>query len=351
MSPELSVSTSHPISSLTLSSSGWLHAEDGTLRIYHIPSPRVVQAIKLSGDEISSVVCTRAKEGREGCIWLASGPRVIAFPADSDKMILTEKDAECTLILGEDKEDVLNELSVSDNQKHIAFGTDGGTVGVIELSTRKVTKMKAGHNNICGTVRFIPDRPSELVSGGYDSAVLQHDFVQNAMLSRFDIVTSQPESGVSLSPPFVLSTSVSSTGFFAAATADGRVWLGAGGEKRLSPSRLRRKRHRKWEGLKEDEGLWMHIAEGPIVAVAFLGPGVLVTCTLLGKLATYAVFRGTEDNLVTQKGWSAETSGIAKVNAMCVKDHWIFVGGLNNDGKGMIEMWNTRDTEDWGVKN
>ena len=34
---------------------------------------------------------------------------------------------------------------------------------------------------------FIPDRPSELVSGGYDSALLHFDIGQGNILSRFDI--------------------------------------------------------------------------------------------------------------------------------------------------------------------
>ena len=40
---------------------------------------------------------------------------------------------------------------------------------------------------ICGTVKFIPDRPRELVSGGYDTAILHFDFLQGNLLSRRDI--------------------------------------------------------------------------------------------------------------------------------------------------------------------
>lgn len=81
--------------------------------------------------------------------------------------------------------------------------------------------------------------------------------------------TSPPESGVSLSPSFVLSTAVSSTGIVAAGLADGRVWIGIGGEKRpaASGSGGKQKRSRKWEGLKENEGLSVKIAEGPVVGL------------------------------------------------------------------------------------
>jgi len=40
---------------------------------------------------------------------------------------------------------------------------------------------------VCGSVKFIPDRPSELVSGGFDSAVLHFDFLQASLLSRDDL--------------------------------------------------------------------------------------------------------------------------------------------------------------------
>lgn len=36
-------------------------------------------------------------------------------------------------------------------------------------------------------MKFIPDRPSEIVSGGYDSAVLHFDIGQGNILSRYDI--------------------------------------------------------------------------------------------------------------------------------------------------------------------
>ena len=68
-------------------------------------------------------------------------------------------------MLGEDDEDVINEvciyllstvflltqsrkLSVSDSKKHLAFATDAGTVGVVDLSNMSVTRMKTMHNNV-----------------------------------------------------------------------------------------------------------------------------------------------------------------------------------------------------------
>ena len=52
--------------------------------------------------------------------------------------------------------------------------------------------------------------------------------------------------------------------------ADGRIWLGSGGEKPESgeiPSHARQKKRRKWEGLRANEGSYHKAAEGPVVAV------------------------------------------------------------------------------------
>ena len=61
--------------------------------------------------------------------------------------------------------------------------------------------------------------------------------------------------------------SISANSLAAISTADGRLWLGGGGEKRPG---TKKKRSRKWEGLKDNEGTWMQVAEGPVVATFVL---------------------------------------------------------------------------------
>jgi len=135
-------------------------------------------------------------------------------------------------------------------------------------------------HQICGAVRFVPNRPSEILSAGYDSALLHFDIAQGSVLSRFDIGREviarrdslliqflaglPPSNGVSLSPPFVHSIALSEHGVVAAGTADGRVWVGRGGDKSIAS---KKKRSRKWEGLREDEGNWVSVAEGPVVSL------------------------------------------------------------------------------------
>jgi hypothetical protein len=42
------------------------------------------------------------------------------------------------------------------------------------------------------------------------------------------------------------------------------VWVGRGGDKSITS---KKKRSRKWEGLKNEEGTWVSVAEGPVVSV------------------------------------------------------------------------------------
>ncbi|KAI8989687.1 WD40 repeat-like protein [Trametes punicea] len=315
-------------------------SNDGSVRWYTLPSTRVSRAIKSLGDEISSIVWNKPKKDEPSSLWIASGRKIFAFPAHSHKMIMAVEDATHELVVGEDEEDVLNELSISDSGTLLAFGSDSGSVGIIEVSSGKVSLMKTGHTTVCGSVKFIPDRPNELLSGGYDSALLLFDINQGSVLSRYDITGPPVTQGVSLSPPFVLSVSVSPTGLLAAATADGRVWLGGGGEKRPSTGQGgKKKRFRKWEGLREDEGLWLQVADGPVVSAAFRDSEQLFTCSLLGAVTEFRVSRDSNGALQAVKTWTSSASALEKVNAMAVSHAWLVVGGFGQDGKGMVEIW------------
>ena len=69
----------------------------------------------------------------------------------------------------------------------------------------------------------------------------------------------------SLSPPFALAISISSTGVIACATASGDVYIGYGGSK--TSNSTKRKKARNWKGLKSDESIWFKAAEGAVVSV------------------------------------------------------------------------------------
>ncbi|KAG2341597.1 hypothetical protein BDR05DRAFT_976905 [Suillus weaverae] len=335
--------TPAPISCLAegLSDHFFAGSDDGSVRVYNQETLKVVRAIRGLG-EVSSVVCMSHTAGGLGDMWVASKRHALRFAMDTEKMILAMADATLTLELGANDDDVLNELSLNQKNSQLAFCLDSGTVGVVDLSTKEVTRMKTSHDNICGTVKFIPDRSSELVSGGYDSRLLHHDFHQRTVLSRLDLGTSPRSSGVSMSPPFILSSGMSPSGIFAAGTADGRVWIGTGGEKMsgVSSGTSVKKKRRKWEGLRPDEALTADVGHGPIVALAFIGPHTLLTSTLMGKVTLHEIGGLTVDGkLDISPKWTKGTTDVNKVNAIIATGGLIIIGGLNKSGGGMIEVW------------
>ncbi|KAJ3531099.1 hypothetical protein NM688_g7620 [Phlebia brevispora] len=316
--------------------------DDGSVRLYNLPSTTVVRAIRGLGSEVSSICWTVSPKDDSGEVWLACGTKALLFRINQQeirsKLVLSLEDASDVLSVTKGDDCELNELSISPSKQYMAYSTDDGEVGVIDLTTReKETKpMKTRHASVCACVKFIPDRPSELVSGGYDSALLHFDFKQSALLSRYDIVPPDPPS---MTMPFIISVSVSVAGVIAAALADGRIWIGTGGAK-ASPSagKQKPKRSRKWEGLRDSAGCYTQIASGPVVASAFTPDGALLTCSLLGKLAQHTITYDDE-KVEVRTIWSGEIKTLHKVSAIAVSEKWFAVAGFGTDDKGLVEIW------------
>ncbi|KAN0123897.1 WD40-repeat-containing domain protein [Russula decolorans] len=326
------------VATLTYTQNGMLilGSDDGSLRLYCPPDTTVVRAIRGLDSEVSSVISVTPNNGGFGHVWVACGSSVKLFNLDTPQLVQSNVNALTVINIGENEGDA-NEISVSENQKTLAFAMDSGIVGVVDLTTKSIRRMKTQHNSVSATVRFIPDRPSELISGGYDSTLFHFDFRQGTVLSRrtFTSLPQLESSAVSLSPPFVLCLSVSSTGAIAAGTADGYLVIGLGGDKRMSV-----KKTRKWGGLREDMSLSYKIADGPVVALAFLDPTVIITCTLLGVISRHIL--STEGNAEDWRIESipvAQTEFIAKVNTLAVHSDSVAVGGFRADGKGLAELY------------
>ncbi|KAJ7046977.1 WD40-repeat-containing domain protein [Mycena alexandri] len=332
--------TPSPISAIAFGHSGHLFAgsDDGSLRVYDLSSFKVCRAIKGLPAEISSVTCFKRPGSELRDVWLACGNKAYSFQMDSAKLVQLTADATVVIELCPE-EDVLNELALNPGKTHLAFSTDSGNVGVVDLSSKTVSRMKTAHSSICGIVRFIPDRPREIVSGGYDSCLLHFDFIQGTVLSRREIPQFPIAEGMSLSPPFIMSAAITTTGVMAAGTADGRLWLGFGGEKNSQTKSSKKKRTRKWDGLDPDDEHLEKAAEGPLVAMAFSDPLTLTVCTLLGSITQYRIIRQENRELQLVKIWEGET-GVSKVNALIIDDKRIVVAGLDESAKGVIEIWN-----------
>uniref|UniRef100_A0A0W0F817 WD40 repeat-like protein n=1 Tax=Moniliophthora roreri TaxID=221103 RepID=A0A0W0F817_MONRR len=290
------------ISALAFGHVGHLFAgcDDGTLRLYDLSTYRVLKAIRNLPAEVSSIVCQKRAGVDSRDAWIACGQKIYLFQMDTSKMIMTPEDATLTIQICDDgTEDVLNE--------------------------------------ICANVKFIPDRPREVVSSGYDETLLHFDCFQGSVLSRRKIPTVDVTvGGITLSPPFIISSAISPSGVLAAGTADGRIWLGFGGEKRMHT----KKRSKKWDGLSEEGEVAQKITDGPIVAMAFIDNDTLVLSTLLGVVKGIRLIRPANDGLPgIEQVWEHEIGEMEKVNALVVLVARIVIGGFSKDGKGVITIW------------
>lgn len=342
---EKTFTTPAHISSLAFGHPGQLYAgsDDGSLRVYDLSTFKVLKAVRGLGNEVSSIICIKRPGSELRDAWVAHGKRISLFRLDSPKLIQSPEDALSTINIGNPEAaseiDTLNELSLSSNKSHLAFSMDSGAVGVVNLATEEVVKMKTGHESVCGSVKCVPGRPQELVSGGYDRKLQHYDYTQGDVLSSCLMESYAQNAGsAALAPPFVMSLAVSLSGVLAAGTADGRLWLGFGGEKKVTGAK--RKKGKKWRGLDEDETLLIKIAEGPIVAMAFSEGRALTISTLMGVLTHYYLeYDPTVGQVVLKQLWQKESEGIQKVNTLIADEKRFIVGGFTKKGQGIIEVW------------
>ncbi|KAL5511180.1 hypothetical protein ACEPAH_4395 [Sanghuangporus vaninii] len=347
-------------------------SDDGSVRLYKPPESKVRKAVRGFGASISSILfCGPGDDEDKLDVWIASGKSVYRFDFGSsestNKMILTRSDASLAKDVGQDDEDVINQISA--NHAYLACTTDTGGVYVLDTSSSsvEVSKMKTSHESIAWTASFIPDRPSELLTGGYDCALLLHDFKLRTLLARFDVAPSPALApGISSLPPFITALTLSSQGAVAAGTADGRIWVGLGGVKSTQSelskkNKVKVKRSRKWGGLNGEEGFFIKIGESLIAGLQFITPDTLLSCTVSRKLELHRLSSNLSSSSRSRQGdmppgalqtiCSAQ-SRCAKVDILTSSSHRLLenqepeivvmfaIAGLHADKKrGAVELW------------
>ncbi|CAE6414099.1 unnamed protein product [Rhizoctonia solani] len=324
--------------------------EDGSLRVYDLsPTAQrtLCKAIKGLPDEVSGICGqpNRLPPVALGKVWVASGKRILLFDLDCEKLVIGSQEAQEVVTLVEDdgdEDNVLNQIAVSKDM--IAYSCDSGVVGVYEIQTKKRRVMKAMHSSISLCRGWF--RP--VVSGGYDSQLLHFDASTGSVLSRLDISApaSTGDSPISLAPPFLYSVTIDSNGAMAAGTADGRVIVGRGGEK----GRGDRPNRRKWNGLNVDMVSQYHIAAGPVIGVAWVGPSKLLSVTLRGQVKHFRLPESrtkthtTVGDIEVQTLWETQTTKVDKVGCLATFEtsqngFYIAIGGLAPTGRGCVEIW------------
>ncbi|KZV92151.1 WD40 repeat-like protein [Exidia glandulosa HHB12029] len=309
-------------------------SEDGSVRLYRVSETRVHKAIRAFGDEVSSLAFVPASD----VIWIASGQHIYAFDINTETLVLKREDATVQKRVLNDDENVLNEIAL--NKTHLAFTCDDGRIGTYELSTQEVKFLKPQHKSVSSPLAFIPNRPRELVSGGYDCTLLHTDFLLGSFLSSLDLSGGTSPADTGAVPPFIHSLDVSPDGRIACGLADGRVWIGSGGVKGLG-------KKKKWDGLDEQQGAFHTVATGPVVGLAFRDESSVFMSSLNGVLKLVAVTQSQTEGTTVTIPWSAQTTKVAKVNALAydAATHRLVIAGITLDGKGALETWTFENTQ------
>ncbi|KAF8319287.1 WD40 repeat-like protein [Clavulina sp. PMI_390] len=377
-----SIGTPKPISCVALSRDGRLAlgSEDGVVKVFQPPFARADRAIMGLGDEVSCAIFSvgaQQSTGECASLWISFGTRVACFDLSSDTLVM-KLDSALKIYAILDSDNVLNEVGeavsffmpprlqltvhpvkIDISGSTLAFTSDSGAVGVLDIMSGQKQEMRTGHSSVAGSVSIVPDRASEMVTGGYDSKLIHFDYRQGVTLSAYNFESAQaPSSGeanISLSPPFVTSLTISSSGVIAAGSANGQLWVGFGGE-RVPPtganSTKKKKKRRYWEGLKDTEAsLWTTAAQGPVVAVEFITDDILLSCSLAGHLSCFRLQNNIAAGSPTcEEIWSIDVTQVLKVNSVKVyvppnEDSWIIVGGLDRAGKGCAEVYKLTRSE------
>ena len=166
----------------------------------------VVHKFQISNadDDVSAVVCSSLK------------PEMFYVSAGSTIHLYDMRQLADAVTTFSHNEDEINEISLNEKETYLASCDDSGNIKLISTSDGKLYKTLKKHTNICASVKFRPHRSWELISGGFDSKLIQWDFSKPRAFCQIDMqeIGTPPESVDSyvVGPPFVHSLSISSSG-------------------------------------------------------------------------------------------------------------------------------------------
>ncbi|CAL8353574.1 unnamed protein product [Lota lota] len=189
--------------------------QDGTI-LSRVPLP--------GGDDSTSVVFSPASPR---ALYVAHGETVSVLDPRNLKGVVAE-------FPGAGEEEI-NCMAVNEDGSFLAVVDDSGAVRILDLAEGKVCRTLRRHTNICSSVAFRPQRPSNLVSAGLDMQVILWSQQKTRPLWTLNLrevaqEEEEEEGGHEqdqlFNPPLAHCVSVASCGnVVACAAEDGRVHL------------------------------------------------------------------------------------------------------------------------------
>ncbi|XP_013807935.1 WD repeat-containing protein 53 [Apteryx mantelli] len=192
-------------------------AERGELTIWDGKGIPVGQLQLHKADDVTSVVFSPTCPTR---LYTSHGETISLLDVRSLK-----EPTECFQV----NEEEINCLSVNETDNFLAAADDSGTIKIIDLENKKVSR-SLRHSNICSSVVFRPQRPQSLLSCGLDMQVMLWNLQKarplwTTNLQDCEMEEANPQSaGQFFNPPLAHSLSVASCGnIFGCGAQDGKV--------------------------------------------------------------------------------------------------------------------------------
>ncbi|CBI30713.3 unnamed protein product, partial [Vitis vinifera] len=172
--------------------------EDGCICWFDMRCKDVVLTMDLGVNPISSLCF---KPGNEDIIYVSSGSEVKCFDvhlADAWKPLES---------YNYNKEEI-NQIACNSKSSFLASADDDGDVKIIDIRQKCLFKtLRSGHTSICSSVKFLPWRPWEVITGGLDSKLVMWDFSKGRPYKIVDFgmpdMENSSSAGQCLNPAFV----------------------------------------------------------------------------------------------------------------------------------------------------
>lgn len=133
-------------------------AENGGFKVWNMQGSAIGH-LNLEGDDVT---CISFSHTCESIVYASHGEAISALDIRSLKEPIE---------LFHVNEDEINCISINETDSHLAAADDSGSIKIIDLASKQVTRCLQKHSNICSCVTFRPHWPQSLLSCGLDMQV------------------------------------------------------------------------------------------------------------------------------------------------------------------------------------